>query len=42
MHYAVVILNNLLSLAHSPLLMHNAYDLEPARRPSLLCLGERA
>lgn len=41
-HYAVVILNNLLSLAHSPLLIHNSYDLQLARMPRLLCPCKRA
>lgn len=35
-HYAVVILNNLLSLAHGPTLIHNAYDPQLARTPALL------
>lgn len=40
-HYTVVILNNLLSLAQSPLLIHNAYDLQLARKLSLLWYCER-
>lgn len=33
-HYTVVMLNNLLGLAHSPTLIHNACDLQPAGMPS--------
>ncbi len=42
LHYTVVILNNLLSLAHGPMLIHNAYDLQLARTLSLLWQCERA
>lgn len=33
-HYTVVMLNNLLGLAHSPALIYNACDLQPAGMPS--------
>lgn len=41
LHYTVVILNNLLSLAHGPVLIHNSYDLQLARTLSLLWQCER-
>lgn len=42
LHYTVVILNNLLRLARSPALIHNAYDLQLARTLSLLRQSEGA